>query len=227
VTDRRRRIWVTRTRPGGDQTATLLIAQGFAPIVAPVLAARPIPGAAIDLTGVDAIAFTSGHAVTAFAALSDVRALRAFAVGEATGEAARRVGFDAVTVGHGGAHALARVIAAAEPPPAKVFIPNVAEPAADLVALLAEAGIAAAQTAVYETVPTGEAVPLDDVDAILIHSARAGRLVADDLAGKPQCARIIACVISEAAAAPLRGLGLKAIEVAAVPSELALLALLA
>ncbi len=192
-----------------------------------MLAARPIAGAAVDLSGVDAIAFTSGHAVTAFAALSGERAPVVFAVGQATADAARRLGFGRVVVGTGGAQALAPLIAAAEPRPARVLIPTAAESAADLAGLLASLGVAAVTTAVYETLPTGAFAPLSEIDAILIHSTRAAALVAEHLAGQDEAARLAAYAISETAAAPLRAAGLRSVQVAAEPTEAALLALLA
>ena len=83
------RIWVTRTQPGANATAARLTAMGHMPIVQPVLKAQPIPNAALDLAGVDALAFTSGHAITAFAALSPERDLPVFTVGEASALLAR------------------------------------------------------------------------------------------------------------------------------------------
>jgi uroporphyrinogen-III synthase len=222
-----RRVWVTRTRPAADATAERLAALGLLPIVAPVLAARPIVDAAVDLVGVDAIAFTSGHAVTAFAALSAEREPVVFAVGAATAQAARRLGFGRVVVGTGGAGALAPLIAAAEPRPARVLIPTAAEPSADLAGLLASLGVGAVTAAVYETIPTGAFAPLSEIDAILIHSARAAALVADHLAGQDEAARLAAYAISETAAAPLRAAGLRSVQASAAPTESALLALLA
>src|SRR5437868_3236256 len=63
------RIWITRARPGAEATASRLRDAGFEPVIAPVLEARPIADAAVDLTGVDALAFTSAAGVAAFVAL--------------------------------------------------------------------------------------------------------------------------------------------------------------
>ena len=57
------RIWVTRTQPGANATAARLTAMGHAPLVQPVLKARPIANAVLDLSSIDALAFTSGHAI--------------------------------------------------------------------------------------------------------------------------------------------------------------------
>ena len=61
------RVWVTRAQPQAEATAARLRAMGLEAVVAPVLETRPIVGARIELTGVDALAFTSAAGVAAFA----------------------------------------------------------------------------------------------------------------------------------------------------------------
>jgi uroporphyrinogen-III synthase len=219
-----RRVWVTRTQPGADATARRLAAMGLTPVVAPVLAARPLSGVELQLDGVAALAFTSGHAVAAFAGLCPIRVLPAFTVGAATAERARAAGFADVRSADGDVRALADLIAAAAP--GRMLAPGASEPAADLAALLADRGVQAIAAPVYETAPTEDPPPLDALDTVLVHSPRAGALVAAAIAGKPQAAAIEAVAISAAAAAPLAGAGLKAVRIAERPNEAALLALL-
>jgi len=220
-----RRIWVTRTEPQAEATAARLRRMGLDPVVAPVLEARPIAGAAIDLAGVDAIAFTSGHGVSAFAALSDRRDLPAFAVGQTTAALARAAGFASVTASSGGATGLAKAIGAASPKPRLVLNPTAAEPAADLAAILAGLEIGARIVAVYETSAAGPDAAPADIDAILIHSAKAARLVAG-LIAPAEAARIAVFAISGAAAAPLSALPFARIAAAPFPDEASLLDLL-
>ncbi len=219
------RVWVTRTAPEAEATARRLFALGHEPVVAPLLEARPIAGAEIDLSGVDALAFSSGHAVAAFATLSEGRSLPVFTVGAATARKARAVGFGAVQSADGGAATLAETIAVAEPRPALVLHPSAREPAADLVALLAERGVAARAVAVYETVPTDLALVPDDIDAILVHSARGAERVATLLADR-RLDHIEVFAISEAAARRLRPLGFARVVASPFPNEAALLDLL-
>jgi uroporphyrinogen-III synthase len=219
------RIWVTRTAPEADATAARLAAMGFTAVVAPVLEARAIVGAAIDLAGVDALAFSSGHAIAAFAALSAERALPVFTVGAATARRAGDAGFAKVRSAGGGATALAELIAASDPKPRLVLHPAAREPSADLTALLAARGVAARAIPVYEALPTPLAAAPDGLDAILIHSARGAEQVAVLTAGRPR-AEIAVFAISEAAAGPLRGLGFARVMAAAFPNEAALLDLL-
>lgn len=218
-----RRIWVTRTQPEAEATAVRVRALGIEAVVAPVLQARAIVEARPDLAGVDALAFTSGQGVAAFAALSPRRDLPVFAVGAATAARAREAGFAHVHAADGDVAALADLIARATIIPTLVLHPVAREPAADLVALLARRAVSARSQAVYETVPTDLAAAPADIDAVLVHSARAAARVAVLLGGRRD---IAVFAISEAAAAPLRGLQLARLVAAPFPNEAALLDLL-
>jgi uroporphyrinogen-III synthase len=217
------RVWITRTQPEAEATAARLEAIGHVAVVAPVLEARPIAGAEIDLAGIDALAFSSGHALAAFTALCHERALPVFTVGAATASRAKAAGFTDVRSANGSAAALAELIAATQPK--LILHPGAREPAADLVALLAERGVAARAIPVYATVPTDLAAPPSDIDAILIHSARAAERIAA-LVAAPDRARIVVFALSEAAARPLRGCGFARVVAAPFPNEAALLDLL-
>ena len=221
-----RRVWITRTLPRAQATAERVARLGLTPVVAPLLEARFAPDAAIDLAGIDALAFTSQHAGQGFARLRRERRLPVFTVGRATADAARAAGFAAVTSADSDVRALAQVIAAAAPRPQRVLNPTAREPAADLAALLGRHGVAVVPVVVYATHRRPLREALDQVDAVLVHSARAAQALAAALAGDPGAGRLDAYAISEAAAAPLRGLGLRSIAVAAQPNEASLLALL-
>ncbi|MDR3510526.1 MAG: uroporphyrinogen-III synthase [Caulobacteraceae bacterium] len=221
-----RRIWVTRTRPGAEATAARLAALGHEPVVQPLLEVRAIADAVIDLAGVDALAFTSGQAIRAFASLSSERRLAVFTVGEGTAALARAAGFADVSSADGDVRALAALIVGRQPRPSRVLAPGAREVAADLPALLAERGLAATALAVYETLEAASPAPPERIGAVLIHSPKAARALAARLAGWPQASKIDAFAISEAAAAPLRRAGLRSVTAAPRPSEDSLLALL-
>ncbi|MES2834893.1 MAG: uroporphyrinogen-III synthase [Pseudomonadota bacterium] len=210
-----RRVWVTRAEPGAARTAVRLTALGFEPLVAPVLAIRPL-SPAIDLTDIAALAFTSVNGVAAFAARIPERDRPVFTVGDATAQAARDAGFTDVRSAAGDIHALAALIAAAALGP--VLAPGAAEPAGDLAALL-EGKAEVRALAVYEAVETDIPAPAG-FDAVLVHSPRASRALAmhawalDDR---------LAVAISAAAAALLEDLGLREIRIASAPTEAALL----
>jgi len=219
VSPRPHRIWITRTRP--EATTARLRAVGFEPLAAPVLETRAV-AAEVDLTGADALAFTSASGVRAFCDLSLDRALTVFAVGEGTAAAAQAEGFDTIRTSNGDVQALAAFIAEARP--ALVVNPTARKPAADLVALLAVRGVAARSLVVYETVPTHVAIP-PGVDSILIHSPRAAHILSGQITSS-QASALTLFAISEAAAAPLRGLPFAAVIVAPFPDEASLLDLL-
>ena len=219
------RIWVTRTPPQAEATAERLRALGLTPVVAPVIHARAIADARLDLAGVEALAFTSGAGLAAFAALCPRRDLPAFVVGEATAARAREAGFADVRSAGGDVDALARLIAGARPRPALVLNPTAREPAADLAALLAGQGVAARATSVYETVAADLAAAPADLGAVLIHSAKAARRVAE-LVDDPLARRLEVFALSPAAAEPLAERPFGRVVIAAAPNEAALLALL-
>ncbi|MBI1404969.1 MAG: uroporphyrinogen-III synthase [Caulobacter sp.] len=218
-------VWITRAEPGASATAGRVRDKGWAPLVAPLLEARSLPGAALDLSGVAAVAFTSARGARAFAALTPARP-PAFTVGEATAGAARAAGFETVWSADGDVAALAALIAAADPGP--VLHAGALHPAGDLTGDLVARGVEARAVALYDTVPVDPApalARLDEVGAVLVHSPRAAGLLARVLLAHPAPAmRLLA--LSEAVAAPLRAVENAKIAVAPFPNEVSLLNLL-
>ena len=218
------KVWVTRAQPGADATAARLRARGFEPVVSPLLEVRPLAGGPIDLSGVAALAFTSSNGVAAFAGRSAARDLPVFTVGAATAAAARAAGFVEVTSADGDVAALAAVIVSRGSAAGAVLHAAPTEPAGDLVAALAALGVSARSLALYETV----AVAPDrrvEVAAVLLHSPKAARALADHLAAHPAPSLHALC-LSAAVAAPLADAGLACVQAALHPTEDALLALL-
>jgi uroporphyrinogen-III synthase len=216
------RLWVTRSQPGAERTAEALRARGHQPVIQPVLEVQPLP-VDVDLASAVALAFTSGHAVTAFAALSPRRDLPAYVTGQATANQAWAVGFEDVRSADGDARDLARLIVS-DSPAGEVFWPSAQDPARDLAADLAAEGIACTRQVVYRTVQGGSALP-DDLDGVLIHSARAATAVADVLTPE-QSANLALFALSEAAAQPLRNRPFASVAIAPRPEESALLGLI-
>ena len=106
------KIWITRAEPGAEATAARVRERGHTPLVAPLLAVRMVEDPQIDLSGVRALAFTSANGLRAFAGACADRSLQVFAVGAATAQAAREVGFRRVLSADGDVAALAEGIAA-------------------------------------------------------------------------------------------------------------------
>lgn len=223
-------IWITRARPGAEATAERVRALGFEPVVAPLLTVRALGEGPIALAGVGAIAFTSANAVAAFSARSNARSLPVFAVGDATGAAARQAGFSAVVSAEGDVNALAAAIAArAGTFTDAVLHPAAAEPAGDLAGELGALAIEARTLAVYETVAAALSpsvrARIPRFHAVLLHSPKAARRLAAIL-DRIEAPRLHVCCLSPAVAAPLRGLDPHRLRVAALPNEDALLNLI-
>jgi uroporphyrinogen-III synthase len=216
------RVWVTRTQPGAADTARALREAGHEPVVVPVLAVRPITNAVLDLSGVDALAFTSRNGVGALAALTARRDLPVFTTGEATAAEARAIGFGQVVSADGDVTALSALIARRAP--GLVLHAGAGEAAGDLVGDLAKAGVELRTVVVYETVETGVAPP-EAIDAVLVHSPRAGRAVAHALEGC-NTSHLRLYAISPAAARALAAPKFQPVAVAQYPNETALLKLL-
>lgn len=216
-----RTVWVTRARPGADRTAERLSTLGFIPVVAPLLEIRPLD-VRPDLTGVEALAFTSRNGVKAFVDASGAPVLPVFAVGDATAAAARAAGFSDVRSADGDLSALAALIRT-EWAGLSILHPAAAEPAGDLAALVGDAA-RVTTLAVYAAIDT-DAAPPEAWDAVLIHSPRAARALAEHLAAGAVAGHI-AVALSPAAAGPLTALGFAGIRIAATPTEDSLLAAL-
>lgn len=217
-----RRVWITRAEPGASRTAERLRALGFEPVVRPLLAIRYL-SPTLDLGGIDAIAFTSRNGVAAFATLNPERGWPVLAVGDATAEAARVAGFASVTSAQGDVEALARLICDTHPSEATILHVAASVTAGDLASAVGS-DIKVRTIVAYEAFETGVAAP-DPFDAVLIHSPRAARVLASALTAE-LAKRRVAVVISEAAAAPLAGLGFGDVRIADQPNDASLTAAL-
>lgn len=228
-----RRIWVTRASPGAEATAARLAGMGLEPLVDPLLEVRDL-SPAIDLGDVAALAFTSVNGVGAFARLNRDRGRPVFAVGDRTARAAREAGFAEVLSADGDVEALAALILNQAPRlGGAVLHPSALEPAGDLVSPLVAGGLSARRLAVYQTLdrePSSSTLAaLDGLEAVLLHSPRAARVLSGWLARRP-APDLEALCLSPAVAAPLGTLvstgRLKSVTSAPRPNETALLDLL-
>ena len=187
---RRQRIWITRAQPAADVTAERVRALGHEALVAPLLAVHLLEDVQIDLAGVAALAFTSANGVRAFAEKSPERALRVFAVGAATAQAARTAGFRNVLSADGDVEALAEGIGLRRGElKGAVLHPGAAEPAGDLAGSLQRHGVEARRVILYETgsvkLAAEEVAQLVKADAALLHSLSAAKALAGVLKAHP------------------------------------------
>ena len=227
---RPRVIWVTRARPGADVTAARIREFGLEAVVEPLLEVRRTDDAPIDLTGVSAVAFTSANAVAAFAERSPERTVRVFAVGDATAAAARTQRFSNVLSARGDVQALAAALVARKRElPGLILYPAAAEPAQDLAGALEAVGLRVRQVTLYETLALDPSAALTarlpQIDAVLVHSAKAAKVLAGFLKANP-APQLTAYCLSRQIARSLGRAGLAAVVSAEAPNEGALLGLL-
>jgi uroporphyrinogen-III synthase len=222
-----KRVWVTRSAPGSENTAARLTALGYEAHTWPLLTVRTLPGGLINLKGVGAIAFTSANGVTAFMRRSLERGLTVYTVGMATAAAARAAGFTRVFSAEGDVEALAAGIASRRGELSGVVLHAAAvERSGDLQAALGAYDIPARTLPVYETAPAevpGEVIAMiGELYAVTVHSAKAARSLAAILRAHP-ARRLRVCCLSRAVARPLMRLPLAQLSAAAKPTEAALI----
>lgn len=164
------RILVTRPREDSDRLARALEAKGHDVVVEPLFTIEPEPGAPLDLDGVQALLMTSANGVRAFAARSARRDLRVFAVGDATAEAARAAGFEAVESAGGDVVDLARLVhARVRPEDGALLHAAGSVVAGDLAGALEAAGFEIRRAVLYRAEPVAA---LSDATAAALRDGR-------------------------------------------------------
>jgi len=218
------RVAITRTQPEANATARRVREHGAEPVVAPLLSIAPA-AFNTDITGAQALIFTSTNGAAAYAAASGARNVLALTVGDATANAAREAGFQAVRSASGDVSALAAMIEHTLDPNAGVLIHiGGAHIAGQLAGELRGAGFAYERRIAYEavaatTLPEALAAPLD---IILFHSARAAETFIS--LGAPNAQNLVAGCLSDAVADAAQAASWKRLIVAPAPREEALLA---
>lgn len=214
-------VLVLRPEPGATRTAERLRDLSFLPIVYPLYTVEPLPWS-LPETALDAVLLTSANALRhGGPALASIARLPAFAVGEATAEAARAAGFKAVQTGGGDAASTLPLIAAA----GHATVLHIGgEDIRDYDPL----DLNVTHVPLYRTVERGDAaglarvLPRDRGVYGLVHSPRAGARLAA-LVDDAERARISLVAISETASDAC-GNGWRERIVAGAPTEAAMLA---
>lgn len=230
------RVLITRAAPEASATAARVSALGHDPIVSPVLEIESIPFD-FSAASVQALAFTSAAGVRAFASAQSVRAWPILAVGEATAEAARAVGFTDVRIGEGAGDGIVALARALDPLDGVIVHVGGEDIASDVVNDLRAVGFTARRIIAYRArFAAGlTRVALDLLTshhnaAVMFHSARGAESFTSlaRAAGIAHAAENLAALcLSARVANAAEPFGFKAIRVAATPREFALLALLA
>lgn len=171
-------VIVTRPEPDASETATLVAARGFAPIVAPLLRLRLRSIAAAG--SYDAVIATSRNAIPALP--ERLRPVPLLAVGGATAQRARASGFATVLDADGDAADLATLAQARLPPGAHLLFVHGSGQGDALAATLQAAGFRVTRRRAYAvravpSLPRSAAAALrsGDVRAVMFLSAETAR----------------------------------------------------
>lgn len=239
-------LLVTRAEPDASRLCETLTALGHGALKEPLLSIEPTGAALPNLGDFQGLVFTSANGVRAFAACSEARALPVYAVGAATGEAARAEGFANVRVAGGDVDKLAALLLEK-----KVQGPLLqaagTHRAGNLQRALAAGGLTLHRWVGYEAkaatgfsapcrrfltgLAPGQVAPGSEAAGagVLLYSPRTATIFCKllEAAGLEGVApRLTAYCLSPAVGAQLQGLPFSSLEVAHTPDEPSLLALL-
>lgn len=171
-----RPLVILRPEPAASRTAERARQLGLATSVLPLFAARAVAWEPPEAARFDALLLTSANAVRlAGERLADYRGLPAYAVGRATAGALEAAGFTDVTAGERDANAIAARIAA-DGRRAVLHLGG------RTVAAMEAGGLQVERVIVYEMVrmqDDGLACRLEAGSVLLVHSPRAGELLAE------------------------------------------------
>ena len=229
------RILITRPIEDARPLADALEERGIAVLIEPLLEIRHLEDAEIDLTGVQALLFTSANGVRAFAALNPRRDLKVLTVGDGSADAARQAGFPIVESAKGDVEALAAlVVDRLKAEDGTLFHAAGTVTASDLKIRLEGLGYQVRRAQLYEakiatalSTETRANLTLGGIDAVLLFSPRTAATFAElwQAAGSPSLARIHALCLSAAVAREIGSLGWAAVEIADRPDLPSMLAL--
>lgn len=214
-----RRLLVLRPEPGATATVDRARALGLDAVAVPLFEVGPVPWEAPEPARFDALLLTSANAVLHGGdGLAALRGLPAYAVGEATAEAARKAGFGIAGTGDWG---IDRLLSSIAPGQRLLHLAGEDRRAAD-------SGRHRIRTVVVyrsAALPRPEGLAAIAGGVAAVHSPRAGERLAE-LVEPVAKARVRLACISEAAARAA-GSGWEAVESAPHPADEALLALAA
>ncbi|NOT41246.1 MAG: uroporphyrinogen-III synthase, partial [Alphaproteobacteria bacterium] len=230
------RVLVTRPRPDAETFAARLHALGHTTIIEPLIDIAFLDGPPLDLTGVQALAFTSTNGARAAADRTRERNIRVITVGAATAIEATTLGFADVSVSAGeGVDGLHRAIVGGLNPMAGTILHVTGTvTAGDLKGMLTASGFTTRTEPIYEAraaetlsgALTAE-LSANLVDAATFFSPRTATLFAalveaENLASA--CRSMTALALSAAVANALQPLAFRDIRIAADPTAEAMLA---
>ncbi|OYY79582.1 MAG: uroporphyrinogen-III synthase [Sphingomonas sp. 28-62-20] len=215
-----RRVAVLRPEPGNATTCARARAIGFDVVALPLFAIEALPWTPPDATDHDALLLTSANTLRmGGSGLRAFRSLPVFAVGAATGDAARTAGFDVMATGTRDAAAL--LDHAAGLGIARALHLGGAE------TTIRVGGPVGRSIAVYRSVPrvlAPDALAVLGGSVALLHSPRAAHQLGTLLDASGIARATIAIATLSDAVAAVAGAGWASVAIAATPTDAALLA---
>jgi uroporphyrinogen-III synthase len=234
------RLLLTRPRPEAERTANALRARGHEVLFAPMLEIQNVPDVSFGSGPFAAVLMTSGNAARALAAhpgRDAIVALRCFAVGRQTAEAARAAGFKEVISADGDGGDLAQLVVREVSDKSLPLLYLAGDDRArDMAAELAPAGLHLETVVIYRAV-AAQAFEKDIVAALaggtidgVLHYSRRSTAIFVACARKSGVARAAANLrhfcLSARASEPLTEIGARQISVATRRDEEAMLELI-
>jgi uroporphyrinogen-III synthase len=230
---------VLLTRPLEDSlaSAAALAERGVGAVIAPLLDIVPHEDPP-PLSGVQALLITSANGIRAFAQQSERRDLPVYAVGDASAQMARTLGFTTVESAAGAVDDLAALVRQRLDPQAGMLLhPAGSALAGDLAGQLAQEGFAVRRYQAYAARPVAalpeparQALTSGEVQAVLLYSPRTAaqfRALVTAAGLAAACRPIDALCLSAAVAEALEPLAFCHIRVAERPEQPSLFDLLA
>ncbi|WP_157089282.1 uroporphyrinogen-III synthase [Oceanibaculum pacificum] len=226
------RVLLTRPKPESEALAKRLGDRGMECRVEPMLDIVPRdPGPLpVDIASVQAILVTSANGAVRLPALTERRDLPVLAVGDATAEAVRALGFTRVESAEGAVEDLAALVKSRLSPVAGPLLHAAGEiVAGDLTGLLEAAGFTIHRVTLYEARPAGAISPgtlaalkRGRLDAVLFFSPRTAETfarLAQSAGLTTPLSRLHAVAISQAVADACRALPWRSVKIAATPTQ--------
>lgn len=232
------RVLITRPRADAESLAARFHARGHTTFIEPLIDIGYLDGPPLDLTGVQALAFTSANGARAAARRTSSRTIPVIAVGPTTAAEARAQNFTTVSESAGeGVDGLSlHIQATLKPAAGAVLHVTGTVTAGDLKGSLAKAGFTVTTARAYEAhavdaLSGSLTAELSSglIDAATFFSPRTASLFAALIADKnlqPACRGMTALTLSEAVAKALHPLEFRAVRIARAPTAEGLLALL-
>ncbi len=220
------KVWISRSQPGADKTAKIILAMGHTPITAPLLKIKPPHKSPPELPHSAVIIVTSKNGLAALAASTPARHWPLVTVGAATATAAHEYGFEVVHAADGTSKDVTQLV--------KTVFTNDQRPVihvsgqtvrGTIIEDLRAAGYAAERHIYYisKPVPQRPDLKLKGMTHILLYSPMAAKaLVAFELNLAHVTAISISCDVDN----ELGDIPLKARRIAAKPTEQSMLTIL-